>query len=52
MSAAILAASALLGIVVEELIPFNRHDRRTEVWKRHLLIAPLKWRPRLYGIDC
>ena len=40
MSAAILAASALLGIVVEELIPINRRDRWTEVWKRHLLIAP------------
>ena len=37
ISAAILAASALLGIVVEELIPFNR-DRWTEVWKRHLIV--------------
>ena len=52
VSAVILAATSLLGIVIEELIPFNRCDRWTKVWKRHLLIAPLKWRPRLYGTHC
>lgn len=56
MSAAILAASALLGIVVEELIPFNR-DRWTEVWKRHLIVdrsfkmaTPAVWNKLLNSI--